>query len=105
MWLCDAEICRCKVAVVTSCTVCLVGTLNGGKCEMLMCDLLQREVWFCFASRNENPLGKMSRWNCFLTLSKLSLYPLPIPDNGGSNVCRNSKNYFISHWRFSETTS
>jgi len=76
--------------------VCLVGTLNGGKCEMLMCDLLQHEVWFCVIPRNGNPFCKMSRWNCFLTLSKLSLYPLPIPDNGGSNCCRKTRNYFIS---------
>ena len=69
--------------------MCLVGTLNGGNREMLMSDLLQREVWFCFTSRNENPLVKMSRWNSFLMLSKLSLYPLPIPDDGGSNCCRN----------------
>ena len=85
--------------------VCLFGTLNGGKCEMLMCDLLQREVWFCFTSRNENPLGKMSRWNCFLTLSKLSPYPLPIHDDEGSNCCRNTRNYLISHWFLCERTS
>jgi len=60
---------------------------------MLMCDLLQREVWFCVTSRNENPLGKMSRWNCFLTLSKLSLYPLPIPDDGGSNCFAETTKY------------
>ena len=72
----------------------LVGTLKGGKHEILMSDLLQRDVWFCFTSRNENPFGRMSRWNSFPTFPKLSLYPLPMPDDGGSNCCRNVRNLF-----------
>ena len=69
--------------------MCLVATLNGGKREILMRDLLQREVRFYFTSRNENSFGKMSRWNSFLTFLKLSLYPLPITNDGGINCCRN----------------
>ena len=92
-WHCDGGTCRCKVTFVITCTVCVFSWyIKWGMRKMLMNDLLQREVWFCFTSRNENPFGKMSRWNSFITLSKLSLNPLPIPDDGGINFCRNVRN-------------
>ena len=59
---------------------------------MLMNDLMQREFWFCFTSRSENPFGRMSIWIIFTTLPIMSLYPLPIPDDGASNCCRNVLN-------------
>jgi hypothetical protein len=114
-WHFDAETCRCKVTIVISCTVCVFSWYIKWR-EAWNVNEWFTAAWGVFStSRNENPFGKMSRWNSFLTLSKLSLYPLPIPDDGGSNCCRNVlnvlhfalvffwKNFVTLTWHFVST--
>jgi hypothetical protein len=87
-WQCDVETCRSKVTIVTSSTVCALNWYIKWRETYAVSDWFT-SVWeWIVTSRTENAFGKMSRWNLFSTLSKLSLYLLPIRDDGGNNCCR-----------------
>jgi hypothetical protein len=97
--------CRTQVTIVISCTVCAFIWYSKWRYAWHVTEWFISAWDLIFNIEKWKSFPKMSIYNRFTTLSKQSLHPLPIPDDGASNFCRNVWNLFHFALAFSLRTS